>query len=165
MDEREKAEEVDGELTRSGKRFRPVLQSLPDVVAIVEPGGVLLCASPSVEEVLGYGPDELLGWDVFGYVHPEDSGRVRETLWQAVKAGGYGALVEYRFRHKDGSWRYLESAGGRLCGGERSDGVLVVSSRDVTGRAKSCGCSTAPSIAPPTGSSLSRRSRVGEAAR
>ena len=87
MDEREKAEEVDGELTRSGKRFRPVLQSLPDVGAIVERGGVLLGASRSVAELLGYGADELLGRDVFGYVHSEASVRVRETLWHTVKPG------------------------------------------------------------------------------
>ena len=128
-------EEARGELARSEERFRSMVQSSSDVVTILDPGGVVLYQSPSIEELLGYGPDELLGKHALGYVHPEDARAVSGILWEALRTRGESALVEYRFRHKDGSWRYLESVGSMLSGGEGPASILL-NSRDVTGRRK-----------------------------
>ena len=128
-------EEARGKLARSEERFRSMVQSSSDVVTILDLEGVVLYQSPSIKELLGYGPDELLGKQALGYVHPEDARAVRGVLYDAIKARGESALVEYRFRHKDGSWRYLETAGSLLTSGEGPVSVLL-NSRDVTGRRK-----------------------------
>ena len=57
---------------------------------------------------------ELVGENAFDYVHPEDVGRVRRTFAEGLADPTLRLSAQYRFRHKDGSWRYLESVGSNL---------------------------------------------------
>src|SRR5438874_1644072 len=90
-------------------------------------------ASPSVERVLGYGPVELLERSAFELVHPEDIALVAEALARAIQRPNTPQLAEFRFRHRDGSWRVLEAVGqARVDGGGAAQ--LIVNARDVTQR-------------------------------
>jgi diguanylate cyclase (GGDEF)-like protein/PAS domain S-box-containing protein len=72
--------------------------------------------------------------NVLEYVHPDDLPHVLEETEKAVSAGGVATnKVEYRFRHKDGSWQWVESAGTYLLDDPHVKGV-VVQTRDITER-------------------------------
>jgi len=122
------------ELRRSEEHFRTLIEHTSDIITIVDEGGVVLYGSPSVERVLGYPPDDLVGKKAVDLVHPEDQARVLEAHvaalgdpWKAQRG------VEFRFRHRDGSWRVLEALGSALQ--YRSAGPRVVLTlRDVTAR-------------------------------
>ncbi len=94
--------------------------------------GTIRYQSPAVERILGHRPEEMVGKYAFDYVHPEDVVAVAEAFAEA-QGQKEQALVEYRFLHADGSWRYLESAATDLLSDPSVRGV-VINSRDVTER-------------------------------
>ena len=129
--ERKEAEEA---LRRSEAKFRSVVHNSTEIVKIVDPDGTLKYASPAFERVLGYDADEAIGMNVLEHVHPDDLPQVLEETEKALGETGVGRnAAEYRFRHKDGSWRHLEAVGTYLLDDPAVRGV-VVNSRDVTER-------------------------------
>jgi len=112
-----------------------VVENSSEIVTVVDPDGTLRYANPAWERVLGYDPDEVVGnMNVLDYVHPEDLPLVLEETEKALSEGGVATNeAEYRFRHKDGSWRWLESVGTYLLDDPAVRGV-VVTTRDVTER-------------------------------
>ena len=123
-------------LKESEERFRSLVQNASDVVTVLDAEGAILYESPSVERVLGYRPEELVGESAFYYVHPDDRGRVLGAFAEGSKSPGTTFTpLKYRFRHKDGSWRCLESVNNNLLSDPKVRG-MVVNSRDVTERVR-----------------------------
>jgi two-component system cell cycle sensor histidine kinase/response regulator CckA len=120
-------------LQRSEERFSYLIQNLSDVITVVAVDGTMLYHSPSIERVTGYKPSELLGQSLLACIHPEDEPAVRAALERVTLKVGSAAPPEFRFRHKDGSWVWLESVGNNLLN-DVAVGGIVVTSRDVTGR-------------------------------
>ncbi len=102
-----------------------------DLVATLDEHGTILFQSPSARRILGYDPSELVGCNAFGLVHPDDLGRVKDAFALAWQRPGPTPFVEHRFRHKNGSWRSLESVGSAIT---TPDGrrIGIVNSRDIT---------------------------------
>ena len=125
---------VERALRDSEERFRSLVDQTSDIIAIVDESGVVRYGSPSVESVLGYDAEELVGRNALELIHREDRRRVRDAHLAAMRdpwAGQEG--VEFRFRHKNGSWRVLEALGSALQ--YRSAGPqAVLTLRDVTDR-------------------------------
>ncbi|WP_166398205.1 PAS domain-containing protein [Rubrobacter marinus] len=103
--------EVQDELEKSEERLRSLVRNAPDIITVLDGDGTIRYQSPAVERILGYGADELLGKDIFDYVHPEDLGFVGATFSGGFDSpGAVSGRLEYRLRHKDGSWRHLEGS-------------------------------------------------------
>jgi diguanylate cyclase (GGDEF)-like protein/PAS domain S-box-containing protein len=117
--------------------LRSVVENSSEIVTIVDPDGHLRYASPAFERVLGYDSEEAIGtMNVLDHVHPDDLPHVLEETEKALSEGGITTnKAEYRFRHKDGSWRWMESVGTYLLDDPAVRGV-VFTSRDVTERKK-----------------------------
>ncbi len=115
--------------------LRSVLESSSEIMKVVDPDGTLRYASPAFGRILGYDPAEAVGtMNFFDHVHPDDLAHVLEQTEKALLAEGVGTnVVEYRFRHKDGSWRWMEGVGTYLPD-DPAVGGIVVNARDVTGR-------------------------------
>jgi diguanylate cyclase (GGDEF)-like protein/PAS domain S-box-containing protein len=122
---------IEEALRAGGEFFRSLLQHGSDVFTILEADGTIRYESPSIERVLGYKPEELLGENTFNYVHPEDLERVGAAFAGVAADRGATCRVEYRFRHADGSWRRLEGVGNNLLDDPNVRG-LIVTSRDIT---------------------------------
>src|SRR5215216_1313258 len=114
-------------------RYRTLTQNSSDLVTLMEATGIVRYQSPAIERMLGYSSEELLGKNAFDYVHPDDLQRVVMAFAEIVKNPGRVPSAEYRFRHKDGSWRWLESVGTNLTE-EPGVGSYVINSRDITKR-------------------------------
>ncbi len=121
------------ETPRVERWFRSLVQNSSDVVTLLDADGTIRYQSPSIERILGYDPEELVGDNAFHYVYPEDLGRVETAFAEGLKDPRRRPSAEYRFRHKDGSWVWLESVGTNLLG-DSGVGKYVVNSRDVTER-------------------------------
>ena len=91
--------------------LRSVVENSSENVTIVDPDGTLRYASPAFEHMLGYEPKEAVGtMNVLEHVHPEDLSHVLEETEKALCEGRVTSnRAEYRFRHADGSWRWVES--------------------------------------------------------
>lgn len=127
---RKQAEEA---LRQSEGRFRSLIENAQDIIAIITPDGFVQYYSPSIERVLGYTKEDLLERHAFPLVHPEDVHLVQEAIAAILSSPGKSHAVEYRFLHKDGSWRTLESISTNLKD-DPAIGGLVFNSRDVTER-------------------------------
>jgi nitrogen fixation negative regulator NifL len=113
--------------------FRSLLENALDIITVIDGDGTIRYESPSVERVLGYVPGELVGRSAFDFVPEEDAQKIAERIERAKGTPGSIASLEFRFRHKDGSWRVLEGVGKDM----RDDPVvagIVVNSRDITER-------------------------------
>ena len=120
-------------LQASEARFRSLVQNALDIITILEADGTVRYESPAVERVLGYAPNELVGRNPFALVHPDDVARVRGLFQETLSKPGVNVPAEFRFRHKDGSWRWLEAVGTNLLANPSVSGV-VINSRDITER-------------------------------
>jgi len=114
------------------QRFRLLADNASDIVAVYDPRGVFTYLSPSVTEILGYTPDELIGKTPF-FIVPEDRARVAGQFEAAVNSDA-PLTIEYCALAKDGSRRWLE-ARPRFQRDEKGRIVQVTDSvRDVTER-------------------------------
>jgi PAS domain S-box-containing protein len=93
-----------------------VVEHSSEIVTIVDPDGHAALRQPSLGRALGHDLEEAIGtMNVLDHVHPDDLPRVLEETEKALaKRGVVTNEAEYRFRHKDGSWRWLESGGTYL---------------------------------------------------
>jgi two-component system cell cycle sensor histidine kinase/response regulator CckA len=115
----------------SDQQFRALIENALDLIAILDREGMMLYVSPSVERVLGYHPDDLIGRNLFALVHPDDLPTTVAAFRESIAHGGPRRWSEYRFRRRDGSWRFLESDARSWLDRPDVRGV-VVNSRDVT---------------------------------
>ena len=125
--------QAEEKLRVSERYFRSLTENARDLVAILGEDGFIRYASPSHEAVLGHRPADLVGNDARNWIHPDDFDRAAELFRQAVPAPGVLPAIEFRFRHRDGSWRTLESVGTNLRDEPNIAGI-VVNSRDVSAR-------------------------------
>jgi PAS domain S-box-containing protein len=120
-------------LQRSEEHFRLITENSSDVASILDENGVSTYHSPSIERVLGYRPEELLGASAFDRIHRDDHARCREALGRMFGRPGSVHTVEFRYLHRDGSWRTVEVLGRTLLSDSPSGGVII-NARDVTER-------------------------------
>jgi PAS domain S-box-containing protein len=95
--------------------------------------GLMTYLSPSVQRVLGYAPEELVGRDSFDFIHADDAEQVAAAIRAVMESPDGTGLAEYRFRHADGTWRHLEAVGRMVVPGDVASG-FVSNIRDVTER-------------------------------
>jgi PAS domain S-box-containing protein len=120
-------------LRESEARFRALIENSLDITSIVDASKIVRYISPSVERILGYTPGELVGKQSLAFVHEEDVGTVGRIFDATSTESGVIQTDEFRVRHRDGSWRLMESVGLNLLDDPAVRGV-VVTSRDVTER-------------------------------
>ncbi len=128
--ERRSAEKA---LQQSEERFRALIENSTDIIAIWKADGTIKYESPSIIRVLGYQPEELVGRSAFDFIHPDDVSQVLESFHHTFERGEISQNLEYRLRHKDGSWRFFESTSKSFVD-ESGELVGAVISRDVTER-------------------------------
>ncbi len=88
--------------------YRLLADNSSDIIARYGRDSVFTYLSPSVETVLGYSPDELIGKTTFTLIHPDDVEHVLEA-WRVGLASQQPFSVEYRALHRDGHIVWMEA--------------------------------------------------------
>jgi PAS domain S-box-containing protein len=116
---------ADSALKDSELRYRTLVENSHDLVSEVDLHGRVHYVSPNHLPLTGYDQAELVGTSIFERIHPEDQASVQEKFHD--RKGG----VLYRYRHKDGTWRWFESSGRAFTTADgREHGVVIT--RDIT---------------------------------
>jgi len=104
--ERSRAE---AHLRTSEERFRALVENGSDGIALGDREGNVLYTSPAITRILGYSVEEFVGKNFLTLLHPDDLAEGRERF-DAVLANRFRPMVQrdLRYRHRDGTWRYLE---------------------------------------------------------
>jgi two-component system cell cycle sensor histidine kinase/response regulator CckA len=84
-------------------------------------------------KTLGYSDEELKKAPAFEEIHPDDRKFVKEAAEEAARTGS-GRKLEYRFRHKNGGWRILESTASVTRSHDGKPDKVVIVNRDITDR-------------------------------
>lgn len=97
-------------LAESEARYRLMADNASDMIATFTPMGEIRFISPACRNVLGYGPEEMVGRRVVDMTHPEDRDHVVGYYADLVRKGPSTVSEPYEFRaqHKDGHWVWLE---------------------------------------------------------
>ncbi|WP_144799745.1 PAS domain-containing protein [Halorubrum depositum] len=81
-----------------------------DKVVVLDEDGIYRHVNAAAVDLIGFGPEELVGTDAFDLVHPEDEARLRETF-AGIVAGEVAPdePIEYRYATADGGWVWLRT--------------------------------------------------------
>ncbi len=120
-------------LQDSEQHYRAMIENEVDVVTILDASGDIQFESPAIKRILGYAPDQLVGNNVFQYVHPADLSAVKQAFAEVLLSQEPSRPLEFRFRHALGGYRVLESIARNLLANPGVRGVIV-NSRDITER-------------------------------
>jgi PAS domain S-box-containing protein len=118
---------------RGSEWYRTLVEEVNDLATVVDTDGTITYVSPAVTRILGYDPDELVGHEGYEFVHPEDRKRNANAMERVLSDPSKSETVEVRFRHADGSWRWIEATMRNRLDDDVVDGILL-SSRDITER-------------------------------
>lgn len=121
------------QLVEREELFHLISENAADMIAVVDMKGQRLFNSLSYKKVLGYSPEELQTSSAFEQIHPDDRDRVRRAAEDARRSG-IGETLEYRIRHKDGTWLVLESTSSVIRNTKGEPEKLVVVNRNITER-------------------------------
>ncbi len=120
-------------LIESENRYRTIVEHSYDLIVEVSADSKFLFANKNHKEYLGYDPEELIGKSIFDFVHPDDKNHVLSKFIHAKNTLTSSNEVSFRYRHKDGSWRWLNSI-GKLFKTASGEDRGVITSRDITER-------------------------------
>ena len=120
-------------LLESEERFRSLIQSLSDMIFVIDRNGQLTYESPSVSRILGFQPGYFIGKSPFTHIHPDDLDTVVKDLDEVVWAVNPGLPTEFRYRKADNTWVYLEALGSNYYDTQGIQGI-VITARDISER-------------------------------
>jgi len=128
--ERKRAENA---LRESEAKFRAVVENSNDGIIFGDANARILYRSPSYNRINGFTDEERVGHSGFETVHPDDIEALQRYWAKIIKHPEISHRTEYRIRHKDGTWRWIETTGQNLLGNTDVHSV-VVTSRDISER-------------------------------
>ena len=135
--------QTEKKLAKSEELYRLIAESTNDVITLQDFNlkATFTYISPSMKNVAGYEPEELLGKSPFDFIHPDDRKKLFSLLKKYINAkvkkflnGKESTIterIEYRFKDKEGNWRDFQST-GNIVGNQ-----LLFITRDITESKKS----------------------------
>ncbi len=123
--------ELKEELERNRIYFKTILEKSSDITMVVDENAVVKFITPSVEELLGFSPEELIGKSALAFVHPDDMKIVSWHHQRMLENHGESVEAIYRVRTKDGRWKTFSITGRDLLHDATVEG-LVINFHDIT---------------------------------
>jgi PAS domain S-box-containing protein len=120
-------------LEQTEQQLRPLIENATDIITVLNADGTRRYVSPSIERLLGYTPEELIGRNVFEVVHPDDAAELRRLFTAGVTHPGIVITKQFRIKAKNGAWRIHEATAHNLLNDATVRGI-VINSRDITAR-------------------------------
>jgi PAS domain S-box-containing protein len=108
-------------LRESEEKYRRLVEDMSEVVYVVDGEGYVSYVSPSIEALLGYRPEELIGRRYAQFVYPDDQLRIREAFGSVL--AGLRQTNEYRLLTKSGDIRWTLTSSNPTLEGSRVAGV------------------------------------------
>ena len=139
MEKKVQSEEREGNeahaLRTNEEKFRQLIDHSFDMIVLMDENGIQHYVSESCKDILGYKPDELMNIRVIDeMIHPDDREMTLEGFNGILDNNKFGG-TQYRHRHKNGGWVYLEAFGTNQLDNPVIQSVIL-NVRDITARKK-----------------------------
>jgi PAS domain S-box-containing protein len=128
--ERKRAEET---LLKAENQFRTLIEKAPDGIALIDNTGNFKFVSPAALKMFGYEEGNQININPNDQTHPEDLPIVLSELAKVIADDTYVPTIQYRFRSKDGQWRWIESTFSNLFDNPDIE-AIIINFRDITDR-------------------------------
>jgi two-component system cell cycle sensor histidine kinase/response regulator CckA len=119
-------------LRKLNDRYALLAGAMQDIVYLMDRDGVGTYVSPSCERLLGYTPAEVIGRKPTPFVHPDEQAAFARA--KAENYAGRPTQEEWRYRHKDGRWVWMESLSNPVFDAAGAVTGVVCCVRDITRR-------------------------------
>lgn len=121
-------------LAESEARYRLLSDHSTDIIMNVDRDGLIQFVSPSVTQLGGYEPDDLIGTPASSLIVPDFHPQIRAYHARLLSGKEQGISSEYQAIHRDGSHSWFESSARAVIGsdGEAQGTVSVI--RDISQR-------------------------------
>jgi diguanylate cyclase (GGDEF)-like protein/PAS domain S-box-containing protein len=118
----------------SEARFGSLVQHASDLITVLDANATIVYQSPSIERVLGYAPEDVVGTRFDQLLDPDETSRLLHLLADgAAYAGSDTEVLECSLRHHDGTLHQFEVLHTNLLEDDAVRGI-VLNSRDVSER-------------------------------
>jgi PAS domain S-box-containing protein len=124
---------IEASATNSDRRFRVLIEHSPEAIALLTLEGIVIYASPSIERVLGYTPQEFMAINGWAVIHPGEITSFAHPFQHLLANPGLADTQQLRCRHKNGTWRWVEATMTNLLH-DPDVQALVTNMRDITER-------------------------------
>jgi PAS domain S-box-containing protein len=120
-------------IRRMGRYYQAITEKSPAGIALINSDGKFKYISSSARKIFGYDESEEITDDPGEYTHPEDLGMVLSEMDKIFRDDSYVPTIQYRFAHKNGSWKWIESTFSNLLADPNVE-AIVINFRDITER-------------------------------
>ncbi len=121
------------QLQASEERLRALVEHAFAGITVTDAQGTVLYSGPGNRHVLGYAAEDVRGHSGFEEIHPDDLPGAKANWARMLKNPQEEVTHQFRVRHKDGSWRWLEATARNLLDNPSVRGI-VTNWRDVSAR-------------------------------
>ena len=121
------------ERLRELRRYETILSHSSDMTIIVDGNLRVEYVSPAIEPMLGYEQEDVIGTNAFEFIHPADLEEAVSGLEGTIENPDEVVTVEYRSKHAEGGWVWVEVRGRNYLDDPYIDGIMV-DVRDITQR-------------------------------
>ncbi len=121
------------EVNRTQNRMQLLLENASEVIAIYEKEGTIRYISPSVEKILGYVQNDLIGTNDKTHIHADGVANFEQMFEQVITNPFESVTVQYEYLKKDGDAIWLEATATNMLSDPAIQGIIL-NSRDITER-------------------------------
>ena len=121
------------ERKHSEERFRALIEQSSDGIALLDATGAIVYTGPSTSKILGYEGEDFTGRSAFGFIHTQERENIQRAFQSLIRQPGRIILIQYRMRHRDGTWKWIEATANNLLEDPNIHSV-VINYRDITDR-------------------------------
>ena len=101
-----------------------LIQNISEIVVVIDPGGIIRFSNPQLEKVLGLPAEDVVGQNIFDFIHPADVRRAALEYSETVRKPGEGVPSVLRIRDADGVWIPFEIIANNQLGDPDIQGVI-----------------------------------------
>jgi PAS domain S-box-containing protein len=124
-------------LKRSEEKYRLIVEKSTDIIFSFNGAGEFLYLSPSIKNLLGYAPNDLIGHPFQSLVHPEDFPGLQQAIQRNIKDGSQTQVGNrFRVRHASGDWRWHSTTGNAVYDANGKFVYFMAISRDINDHKK-----------------------------
>jgi len=118
--------------SRQKHLYEMMVANANNIMAVIDAEGIIQFMNPAAERLIGYTPEEMVGEEIFEFLHPADFESFEEVLDLCVDSPGARLpAIEVRLQHKSGAWKWVRLHSKDLQFDEIIAG-LFVDIRDIT---------------------------------